>query len=168
LPPYSIKFLTLTFGGTDARAPFVVNNGASAQVQYDVSAMYKVMTKSFHNLIMSLRKIYGSFDYFRVVEAHKDGVPHFHVLLVGANIVPKEIFDDIQRLWCECSGMGFVKLNKVDFNDYKHAVMYTVKYMTKLENEENQDKKIVSFGKGTRIFSASRNALAKITKRSGY
>ena len=61
--------------------------------------VYDIMTESFHKLIRALKKQYGEFHYFRVNELQKDGTPHFHVLLAGNAIIPKDILDSIEDKW---------------------------------------------------------------------
>lgn len=165
---YGLKFLTLTFGGTDARKPYItMKNGEPLFIegipQYDATAIYDVMILNFHKLIKALKKNYGHFHYFRVTETHKDGVPHFHILLVGNAVIPKSLLSSVERLWCERYGMGFVKLNtpkektgKTYFNDAKHAINYMLKYIT---------KDMVSAGRYKRVFSASRGSLVRLQKR---
>lgn len=165
---YGLKFLTLTFGGTDARKPHIImKNGEPLFIegipQYDATSIYDVMIGNFHKLIKALKKHYGHFHYFRVTETHKDGVPHFHILLVGNAVIPKSILRSIENLWCERYGMGFVKLNtpkektgKDYFNDAKHAINYMLKYIT---------KDMMSAGRYKRVFSASRGSLVRLEKR---
>ena len=113
------------------------------------------MIKNFHKLIRALKKKHGNFHYFRVCELHKDEIPHFHVLLAGNAIIPKQILEAIEKLWRERYEMGFVKINCVKFKNKKHAISYMLKYIT---------KDIQKVGKWKRIFSASQNSLARIIK----
>lgn len=140
---YGRKFLTLTAPGKAFRA------------LYNPEEAYNIMAYHFSNLMRNLRHKYGHFDYMRVAEPQKDGTPHFHVLLVGDNIAPKEILKDIEYHWCESYRMGHVKLNKVPFKDGNHAMNYILKYITKSQ---------VGFGRYKRIFTASKDALAKVKK----
>lgn len=140
---YGIKFLTLTYGGTESREE------TTREKAYDE------MSKAYHKMILALKKRYGHFHYFRVCELHKDGWPHFHVLLVGDNIAPKSLLPSIQALWCTKYGLGYVKLNKVDFNSAKHAINYMLKYITK------DIKKVAPY---KRIFTASVGAMLKTIK----
>ncbi|CCK81150.1 rolling circle replication-associated protein [Desulfobacula toluolica] len=161
--PYAFKFLTLTFGGKEARAQ------ASTQLKEHNENLilerkepltlkeyiYDIMVHNFHKLIRALKKKYGNFHYFRVAELHKDGIPHFHILFAGNAIIPKGILASIENLWRSKYGMGFVRINCVKFRDKKHAIRYMLKYIT---------KDIQKIGKWKRIFSASRGSLVKIFK----
>lgn len=144
---FSLKFLTLTCGGREIRENF------------SPLEVYEQMVKAWDRLVKFLRGRYGFFHYFRVCELHKDGYPHFHVLLAGKNVIPKELLSDIEWSWQEVSEMGFVKINtglkKQGFNDVKHAINYMLKYIS---------KNIQKVGKNKRIFTASRGALLKIDK----
>lgn len=144
LPAFGRKFLTLTYGGHEKRQ------------HSDPVRAYEELSIALHNTIKALRHIYGDFHYFRVCELHEDGWPHFHIMLVGKTIVPREILGHIEHFWRDVNGMGFVRLNcKEGFRDGKHAANYMLKYVT---------KNIRSVGKGKRIFTASVGALAKRIK----
>jgi hypothetical protein len=152
---YELKFLTLTYGGTEARQKHVIETESG--IKYNAKGMYDEMIHGFHKLIRALKKVHGSFKYFRVTETHKDGVPHFHVLLVGKAIAKKSILDHITDLWRNRYGFGFVKLNtpkaktgKTHFNNVKHALNYMLKYLT---------KDVLSCGPYKRVFSASQKSM---------
>ena len=139
---YSQKFLTLTCPGKKFRS------------RYTILQAYEMMVKRYDKLIRALKDKYNDFKFLRVVEPQPDGYPHFHVVLVGDAISRKEILRDIERLWRFKYGMGFVKLNVVT-NSLEHAIRYIMKYLS---------KNPVSMGKHKRIFTASRGALAPVTK----
>lgn len=143
LPRYGRKFLTLTYGGWEKR---------SCTTPLEA---YEAMSVAWHNVVKALRHIYGNFHYFKVCELHHDGWPHFHVMIVGETIVPKAILGHIEHFWRDVNGMGFVRLNCIDFKDGKHATNYMLKYIT---------KNIQKVGKGKRIFTASVGALIKRIK----
>ena len=180
VPRYGLKFLTLTFAGQEERQRLhdIVEshnrellkkrerdelkdseqNVADTKDQKIWSypeIVYDIMTESFHKLIRALKKQYGEFHYFRVNELQKDGTPHFHVLLAGNAIIPKDILDSIENKWVGIYGMGYVRINCIKFRDKKHAVRYMLKYIT---------KDIKKPGKRKRIFTTSRHALLKVDK----
>jgi hypothetical protein len=144
LPRFGRKFLTLTYGGHAKR------------LDSDPLSAYEEMSIAWHNTVKALRHKYGNFHYFKICELHKDGWPHFHVMLVGETIVPKQILEHIRHYWCEQNGMGFIRINAIDFKDGKHATNYMLKYIT---------KNIQKVGKGKRIFTASVGALLKRIKQ---
>lgn len=135
---YNQKFLTLTCPGAEYRA-----NKTPEQALDE-------MQKNLNRLFTALKKYYGRFMYLRVTEKQKDGFPHFHVLLVGPAIAKKNILDHISDLWRDKYKMGFMRINVIN-NDLTHGIRYLLKYLTK--NPESIKKK-------SRIFSASRDALA--------
>ena len=179
-PRYGLKFLTLTFAGQEERQrvqDMIENHNRNLLKKPDRDKLkesdqvepapedqkiwsypeivYDIMTESFHKLIRALKKQYGNFHYFRVNELQKDGTPHFHVLLAGNAVIPKDILDSIEDKWVGIYGMGFVRINCIKFRDKKHAVRYMLKYIT---------KDIKKPGKRKRIFTASRHALLKVDK----
>ena len=146
---YSIKLLTLTVPGRIFRR------------RYTPLEAYDQMAHNFDKLIRATKKRYGQFNYIRVVEPHRDGFPHFHIILVGDAIRPISVLPYIEALWRGKYKMGFVKMNvsKNPFNDGIHAIRYITKYMTKDLN---------NMGKNKRIFTASQGALMPRGKRDTY
>lgn len=156
---YAFKFLTLTFGGKEARQTaehhVQIHNFKGGEQVTLREFIYNIMINNFHKLIRALKKKHGNFHYFRICELHKDEIPHFHILLAGNAIIPKDVLNSIEKLWRKHYHMGFVKINCVKFKNKKHAISYMLKYIT---------KDIQKVGKWKRIFSASQNSLAKIIK----
>ena len=62
--------------------------------------------------------------------AHKDGYPHFHILLWTKELIP---FDWIQEKWVKYGVGRFVNIsNKTrKFENIKHVVDYVTKYLMK-------------------------------------
>lgn len=156
---YAFKFLTLTYGGLEARnfakQQLKIHNETNKEDLNLKEFIYNIMIKNFHKLIRAIKKKYGHFHYFRVCELHKDGIPHLHVLLAGNAIIPKTVLESIEKLWRDKYAMGFVRLNCMKFRNKKHAISYMLKYIT---------KDIQKVGRWKRIFSASQHSLAKIDK----
>jgi hypothetical protein len=94
LGQYDQKFLTLTCPGKEFRAT------------YTPAQAVKIMSDNWNKLRTAIKKFYGDFYYFRVMEKQQDGFPHYHVLLVGKNISNIGILRHIQSLWCERYLMG--------------------------------------------------------------
>jgi hypothetical protein len=138
---YNFKLLTLTFGGKDRRAKATPEEAA------------REMSEGCTKLLKEIRHLYGKFDYIKVFETHKDGWPHLHILLCGDAIAPKEVLDDITRLWRFRYGFGFVKLNWASSPDL--AIRYILKYLFKCPA---QIPKI-------RIFSNSQEALERVAAK---
>lgn len=131
---YALKFLTLTLPGREWR------EGTSRQDAEEV------LKYSFNKMMKQLRRKLGHIDYCWVMELQRDGFAHLHVVLVGRAIGPKSVKADIERLWREQQGLGFVKLNSVN-GGVKGISSYLSKYLT---------KEIQQGSKGTHVFGASR------------
>lgn len=136
---YDWKLLTLTCPGKEFRE------------SHTPGETLKLMARSWHKLITALRK-YGPVDYLRVVEAQQDGFPHYHVLLHGKGIAPRQTLQRIERLWAKY-GFGFVRLNVLrDGHGIRKAIGYVLKYLFKQPGQ---------WDKGTRLHTASKRAMEK-------
>ena len=143
---YAQKFMTLTFPGQDRRDSLIAEYGKDAP-----KAAYEEMSTCFDKLIRALKKRFGEFDHFRIVEPQRDGFPHFHILMVGAAVIPKRILGAARALWWRKYNLGSVHIRaKKPFETLRHAINYTLKYIT---------KRIRPIGKYKRVFTASRFAL---------
>lgn len=149
---YNQKFLTLTVPGREYR-----------RAKSPIDALDD-MSKNFNRLRTALKKYYGSFAYFRILEKQQDGYPHFHVLLSGPNIARKDVLEYIENLWCNVYGMGFVRLNVIT-KDLKHGIRYATKYLTKKDKVKQNRMNIKRYA---RLFSASRGALQPMKKKKKY
>ena len=86
----------------------------------------KIYWKRF---LVRLRKVYPKAAFFKVIEEHKSGRWHYHVIF---NIRLEWV--DIERMWREC-GAGLV----VHFKELKNAssvAYYIAKYVTKALDSE--------------------------------
>lgn len=149
------KFLTLTCPGKkyrDTHTPLEA---------------HEEMQKNFAKLIKALKKRHGSFFYLKVVEKHKSGFPHIHVLLSGSAIAHKEVKEEIERLWCDRYGMGFAWIVLIK-NGFRAGIKYITKYLVKDLNNDASDNygHIKSIGKYKRLFTASKGALMKVEKKN--
>lgn len=135
---YNFKLLTLTCPGGEYRQ---THTPAQAAVE---------MRDSLSKLFKALKKDRGDFKYIRVLEAQRDGFPHYHVLLCGASIAPKEVLEQIERLWVGRYHMGFVRINQIK-GGVNNAIRYCLKYLFKAPSEWGR----------LRLFSAAREAIAK-------
>jgi hypothetical protein len=91
---------------------------------------YKVMSEGWNKLLTAMKRKFGNIEVFKVVEAHKDGYPHFHSLLWTIEFIP---FDWIQEKWVKYGVGKFVNIsNKTKkFENIKHVVNYVTKYLMK-------------------------------------
>lgn len=149
------KFLTLTCPGREYRE------------SHTPLEAHEEMQKDFAKLIKALKKRHGDFFYIKVVEKHKDGFPHIHVLLSGTAIARKEIKEEIEELWRYKYGMGFCWIVLIK-KGFRAGIKYITKYLVKdLKNNEPENNygHIQSMGKYKRIFTASKGALVKVEKK---
>lgn len=139
---YAFKLLTLTYGGEEKRRGSNPDRAA------------KEMTDAFTAMRKVLNYDFGHFEYIKVFEPHKDGGwPHLHALFSGEEIASKGVLKEIERLWREKYGMGFVKLNVVD--SPKRGISYVLKYLFKCPRTFSR----------VRLFSNSENALERCRKK---
>lgn len=149
---YHQKFLTLTVPGADYR-----------RVKTPEQAL-EDMNKYFNLLRTAMRKKFGYFAYFRILEKQRDGFPHFHVLLSGENISGKQVLEYIENLWRKVYNMGFVRLNVIT-KDLQHGIRYATKYLTKKDKVKKDRLNIKRYA---RLFSASKGALQPMKKKKKY
>lgn len=155
---YNFKFLTLTLPGKDFRE------------KHTIEESLRMMSEVFHDLISELRTKRGAFDYLRVIEAQSDGYPHYHVLLVGEAIAPKQVLDDIERVWCREAGLGFVKINQVkaaggDNGGIASAIKYCLKYLFKASPTFKRTRRYTSSRGGIEPPYASDRVWWRLTMR---
>lgn len=144
-PEYTHKLLTLTCPGEAYRA---VNSPETA---------LEDMNYKWNKLVRALQKRLGKFKYLKVVEEQRDGYPHFHIILCGGVIAPKDILGNIRHLWTELYGMGNVDIQKKKSSSPKDMVKYALKYIAKNPPE---------LPKGKRLYSSSRGALCPVVKHN--
>ena len=147
---YGQKFLTLTCPGKAYRA-------SKTPLQ-----AHEEMQKNFAKLFKALKKRHGDFYYLKVVEKHKDGFPHIHVLLSGRAVAHREIKEEIEKLWREKYLMGFVKIVLIK-KGFRAGIKYITKYLVKDLSGDNLGH-IQSMGRCKRIFTASKGALVPLKK----
>ena len=146
---FSTKLFTLTLGGREFRE------------KYTKAESYKIAKYHFQKLVKNLRHVYGSFEYLAVLELHKDGYIHIHVILRGRNIAPKSVLDDIEYFWRDLYGLGFVRINVV--RSLEKALKYVLKYFFKEPPIFHEGERIVP--KRNRFYFNSRRALEPPKKR---
>jgi len=113
--------------------------------------------KSWQKLLQALRRLYGHFEFIRVVEFHKDGTPHLH-LLAGFNIpaadlskskkVEKQYIKKLKHDYFTEDknkvrrkhkailirlGYGYMTNSQNAYGIPEKTVSYITKYMTKVE-----------------------------------
>jgi len=72
-----------------------------------------------------IRRLYGEFEFFRILEITKKGWPHYH-LITRSEYIPQAVLSD---LWRELVGAPIVDVRKMDrkTNEYWYVVKYLAK-----------------------------------------
>jgi len=76
-------------------------------------------------LAVRTRRLYGEFEYFKVLEVTKKGWPHYH-LIVRSKYIPQHYLSD---LWNELTGAPIVDVRKLKKS--KDVFFYVMKYLAK-------------------------------------
>jgi hypothetical protein len=94
-------------------------------------------------LFQKLRKLYGVIEYACILETHKNGNPHWHVLARCAFIPQKEI----QRIWKELTGSWIVGIEKI--RHQRKMGKYLTNYVLKEKHVPTEERlgRIVSFSR---------------------
>lgn len=89
---------------------------------------HKVIGAELTKWLKRVRKVSGApLRYCLVMEAHKSGLPHYHVLV--HELAPNRPV--LYRHLCDSWHMGFVKFNLVDQTEDGRAAWYVCKYLSK-------------------------------------
>jgi hypothetical protein len=89
---------------------------------------YQRMTKAWNALSTWWRKKYPAMKFFRVVELHKNGFPHFHVMLICAPFIQQK---SIVGQWKDLLGQSRAVVDIRAIRGTEHAVRYVTKYLLK-------------------------------------
>jgi hypothetical protein len=109
-----------------------------------------------------LYKRYGHFEFLKILEVHRSGRPHLHILLVF-NSKPKKIpIKDISEIWQKYGGGKNCWIRKLE-NSFD-ALLYVLKYVNKSLKTTDKVYSAVLFASNKRLFSMSRK-LQSITRR---
>jgi len=89
---------------------------------------YGFINKMWARLRANLFKKYGKFEFLRILEPHRSGFPHLHVLVTGIPFIDWKWLDGV---WHEkYAGAGFVF--RRDVGSSFNAVKYLLKYVNKM------------------------------------
>lgn len=83
------------------------------------------INRCFGRLVAAIRKEFGAFEYMRVLELHKSGRPHLHILSRGTYIPWKWL----SRTWQRLSGAWMTHIHHIDRTS--NAVNELTKYLAK-------------------------------------
>ena len=115
---------------------------------------FELLQKGWNRLNSWIRRRYGEFLYFKVLEIGKEGHrPHFHVLLSGVKWIDQSELSD---LW-ESYGCGkIVYVKSVNNRNRVKMCSYVLKYVNKSINSENKSYSAVLFASNKRLFAMSK------------
>lgn len=117
------RFITLTTAHHETRSPREVWDAARRQVP---------------ELIRKIRREVGDIEYCRVLEEHKSGYPHFHLLVRSPYIEQKLL----SRWWCELTDAFVVDIRKVD--PERRVAKYVAKYLSKQVRCQFTDRRVTA------------------------
>jgi len=114
---------------------------------------FYLLQKGWNRLNSWLKRRFGDFEYFKVLEITKAGRPHFHVLISGIKWIDQ---DELSRLW-DSYGCGRVVYVKRVFrrNNLKMCA-YVMKYVNKTLRNGDRLFSAVLFASNKRLFSMSK------------
>lgn len=137
------------------------------------------LLKNYVKLFKILRKRYGTLDYFYILEPHKTGYPHMHIMYMKTFTDNEK--QEIKTIWAEKYGAGSLE-NGVDFSaprasdsgEFKSGSIsrvrgYLMKYISKSLHAETMQPNELLFNAllkkhNIRLYNCSRN-FAKIMKQ---
>jgi hypothetical protein len=88
------------------------------------------MSRAWDKLNRAMQKRYGKLAFFRILEEHRDGWPHFHILLVTPRYIPQAW---IKAMWTKY-GIGQIvdiRNRTGEMQSPCHAARYLTKYLIK-------------------------------------
>ena len=107
-----------------------------AHGERDPKDAYDEMRLAWNALATWWRKLYPKMKFFRTVELHADGFPHFHVLLLNAPFILQE---QIAAQWAGLLGQEKAVVYIKKLRNGEHGVRYVCKYL--LKQSEHAEKR---------------------------
>ena len=98
-------------------------------------AAFDATRRSIPKLSAKVRKLFGEFEFFRILEVTKKGWPHYH-LITRSEYIPQP---ELSRLWNELTGAPIVDVRKL--GKTVQAYWYVVKYLGKQDHVPWTDRR---------------------------
>lgn len=117
------RFITLTCGRPAGRSPREVWDDTRRQVP---------------ELIRRIRNEVGSIEYCRVMEEHKSGYPHFHLVVRSPYIEQQTL----ARWWCDLTDAFIVDIRRIDPD--RRVAKYIAKYLCKTYASTISDRRVTN------------------------
>jgi hypothetical protein len=114
---------------------------------------FYLLQKGWNRLNSWLRRRFGEFAYFKVLEITKAGRPHFHVLLSGIRWISQE---KLSELWDSYGCGKIVYVKRVDSRNNVKMCAYVMKYVNKTLRNEDRRYSAVLFASNKRVFAMSK------------
>ncbi len=122
-----------------------------------IGEAYRFLRKLENKLMTRLRKRFPDIFYIPVVEFQKNGYPHLHILIAGIDWIPNEWIRLTEEL--KDPHVNIIKQEYLHGFNYKHAMNYILKYITKNINGNDFSsfvQKVLQWSLFARSYSTSR------------
>jgi hypothetical protein len=112
-----------------------------------------LLQKGWNRLNSWLKRRFGEFSYFKVLEITRAGRPHFHVLISGVKWIDQKELSD---LWSKYGCGEIVYVKRVYSRNNLKMSAYVMKYVNKTLNEADRRYSAVLFASNKRLFAMSK------------
>jgi len=159
-----MKMITLTWGGREMRSKdYAISDGVTvSKDEYTGSLSPQdaqlLMKRAWNKCRTRLKKEFADLKFFLVVEPQTDGYPHFHVLVIGSSVIPKNILESVRRIWTYNYGLGNVDI-RIPKWGHKGAVRYVMKYLS------DPRKRMMALPLNTKRYTSSHGLLMSVKKK---
>jgi len=97
---------------------------------------YDFTRRRISQWVTRLRRKHGEIEYLRVLEPHKSGYPHYHLIVRSGYLEQQEL----SRHWCELTDAFIVDIRKIQRQ--REVVRYIMKYVTKVGKITFTDRRV--------------------------
>lgn len=114
---------------SDLTARAIERSGCAAASYTEAMArLHREVSEELTKYVKRVRKVSGArIRYLLVQEAHKSGLPHYHMLVHEGGDGPAVTYRHLATRW----NLGFVRWNLIDGMDKGKAAVYACKYLNK-------------------------------------
>jgi len=116
-----------------------------------------LLQKGWNRLNSWLKRRFGEFLYFKVLEITKKGRPHFHILISGIKWIDQKELSD---LWDSYGCGKIVYIKKVFGRNRLKMCAYVMKYVNKTLRKSDKLFSAVLFASNKRLFAMSKGCQA--------
>lgn len=112
-----------------------------------------LLQKGWNRLNSWLKRRFGEFSYFKVLEITRAGRPHFHILISGIKWIDQK---ELSELWDSYGCGKIVYVKRVYSRNNVKMCAYVMKYVNKTLRIEDRRYSAVLFASNKRLFAMSR------------